>query len=558
MLSRLRLLGGLLLVLGGTGRSSAAEPRSTLPPSGQPEAIAQPSVVRRPSSVVTGPQPGQPEAIAQLKGLGGRFLAKGHKASWSPDGGRIVFGDAEGLNVIDLSSGRIHRLAKPGKDPAWGPGDGRAIAYAAGDGNADEIWLVAAAGGIPRKLAAGSFPTWSADGKRLFFFSQAKSKLQSIRVGGADASVSDCLAVSGRCPAPSPDGSQVAYRSGKQLLVIDRNSGKALRTWPVASAADCLLGWSPDGKRLAFGDQGSGQSGGLWLLDIERNQAVRVALGPVTMPAWSPDQSRLAFDLNLPSGPQIWTIETKNMNVEELPPLAMATDRSTVPEAAAELVGPLHRPGEKLTCLDLGRFANRKCAETTGHQQGNHLKELPRGEQTFAGVKFRIGDSVVQLGSTRWSEAPVKVEGIPVRRRIVKLYILHATQFGGAQFQVPDGMTIAQYRVRYEDGSDVLIPVVSGQDVRDWWCNDCGKPVTRGQVVWAGRNEAVQPRNSYLRLYLSVWENPHPERAVAGIDYISRMTAAAPFCVAMTVEEPAVRAAVATGGASSTQGPRRP
>jgi hypothetical protein len=521
----------LLLVLGGTGGSSATESHSCPL------------------------QPGQPEAIAQLKRLGGRFLAKGHKASWSPDGGRIVFGDAEGLKVIDLRSGGIRTLARPGKDPAWALGDDRAIAYATGDGNDEEIWVVAAAGGVPRKLADGSFPAWSADGKTLFFFSQAKSKLQSIRVGCQHAPVIDVLTVSGQCPVPSPDGRQVACCSGKQLVVLDRRSGKTLRTWPVASAADYLPGWSPDGKCLGFGGHGGCQSRGLWLLDIERNQAVRVAFGPVTTPAWSPDQSRLAFDLHQPSGSEVWMIETRNMNIEELPPLAMAMDCSTVPEAAADLVGPLHRSGEKMACLDLGRYANRKRAETTGRCQGNHLKALPRGEQTLAGVKFCIGDSVVQLGGAHFSDAPAKVEGIPVRRRVVKLYILHATQWGGAQFQVPEGMLIAQYRVRYEDASDVVVPVVNGEDVRDWWCHDGGKPVTRGQVVWAGRNEATP---NYIRLYLCVWENPHPERTVASIDYISRMTNAAPFCVAMTVEEPAIRTVVTTGGTRSTHAPRRP
>ena len=106
------------------------------------------------------------------------------------------------------------------------------------------------------------------------------------------------------------------------------------------------------------------------------------------------------------------------------------------------------------------------------------------------------------------------------------------------RFQVPDGMTIARYQVHYADGSDATIPVVSGEDVRDWWSHSREKLVTRGQVAWLGRNAATQQSNLYLRLFLSVWENPHPEKCLAGIDYVSTMSVAAPFCVAMTAEGP--------------------
>jgi hypothetical protein len=41
-----------------------------------------------------------------------------------------------------------------------------------------------------------------------------------------------------------------------------------------------------------------------------------------------------------------------------------------------------------------------------------------------------------------------------------------------------------------------------------------------------------------LRLCLSVWDNPHPDKQVATLDFVSSMdTQAAPFCVALTVEE---------------------
>ena len=164
--------------------------------------------------------------------------------------------------------------------------------------------------------------------------------------------------------------------------------------------------------------------------------------------------------------------------------------------------------------------------------------ELGSGEQTLAGVRFRIGDSTIQLGSKRLSKEPSQVEAIPVQRRVATLYLLHAAQWGDARFGVADGTNIGHYQIHYADGSQATIPIVCGEDVRDWWSYDHKKLATRGQVVWVGRNAATKQAKIYLRLYLSVWENPHPEKTVASLDYVSAMTVAAPFCAAITVEMP--------------------
>ncbi len=67
-------------------------------------------------------------ALAGIKRLGGRFLATGFKASWSPDGQRICFGQLTPqvggkirvkMSVLDLKSGKATDLIQPGTDPAW-------------------------------------------------------------------------------------------------------------------------------------------------------------------------------------------------------------------------------------------------------------------------------------------------------------------------------------------------------------------------------------------------------------------------------------------------------
>ena len=85
---------------------------------------------------------------------------------------------------------------------------------------------------------------------------------------------------------------------------------------------------------------------------------------------------------------------------------------------------------------------------------------------------------------------------------------------------------------------DASIPVVYGQDVRDWWFTDKVKGVSRGKVAWQGENELTKEFGCRIRLYLTSWDNPHPAKKIASINYVKTQldSPAAPFCVAITLE----------------------
>jgi hypothetical protein len=125
------------------------------------------------------------------------------------------------------------------------------------------------------------------------------------------------------------------------------------------------------------------------------------------------------------------------------------------------------------------------------------------------------------------------------------LHMLHATQFGGGPNKpgnpwfVADGTLIGEYRVNFADGSAIIIPIVYGQDVRDWFYVDGEKEPSRSKVVWKGDNQWATRVGARIRLYATTWENPWPDKSVTTIDYSSKKdeTAAAPFCVAITAEE---------------------
>jgi hypothetical protein len=203
---------------------------------------------------------------------------------------------------------------------------------------------------------------------------------------------------------------------------------------------------------------------------------------------------------------------------------------------------PQHAPAKKpaFVPLDLQPQANQKLnVPPQPRGQGNNLGDLPRGKQTLAGVPFVVGASYVQLGSLRLASRALLVSGIAVNRKVQRLHFLHAASFsdihrknGGQQ----DGAVIGSYVVHYQDGSSVDVPIVYGRDVRDWWNWDDSKPVTGGRVAWTGTNTYAARFNIAVRLYVSSWSNPHPEKNVATIDVRSANSISAPICVAITAE----------------------
>ena len=201
---------------------------------------------------------------------------------------------------------------------------------------------------------------------------------------------------------------------------------------------------------------------------------------------------------------------------------------------------------KKTAYLDLEGKTTHKLVDNFGAdgRPGNFLT-VPTGEQSFAGLKFRIGEGVIQLGSTVLQDKPEKVEGIQVDEKVSKLHILHATGYGGGPnvpgtpWHVTDGTIIGEYKIIYEDKSAEHIQIVFGEDVRDWWFRDDEKETSRSKVAWKGDNEQAKVNGCRLRLYLTTWDNPTPDRKIVSIDYIGKKedTVAAPFCVAISLEE---------------------
>jgi hypothetical protein len=129
-------------------------------------------------------------------------------------------------------------------------------------------------------------------------------------------------------------------------------------------------------------------------------------------------------------------------------------------EGAIASLDPPYEPDGRLVYVSLAKKTNKKLSDDMSALEGNTLDTLPQGEQTLSGVKFQIGDGLIQLASAVRPEWPTTVEGIPVEGKFVRLYLLHATQRGDSEAK--DGTLIGRYVVHYEDGKRETIPIVYG------------------------------------------------------------------------------------------------
>ena len=98
---------------------------------------------------------------------------------------------------------------------------------------------------------------------------------------------------------------------------------------------------------------------------------------------------------------------------------------------------------------------------------------------------------------------------------------------------------MGHYILHYADDTTLDLPITYGQDIWNWWV--WGLPEASmepgGAIpVWIGSNKATRRDGAALRLYKSTRLNPRTDAELVSIDFVSDMSATAPFLVALTVE----------------------
>lgn len=201
---------------------------------------------------------------------------------------------------------------------------------------------------------------------------------------------------------------------------------------------------------------------------------------------------------------------------------------------------PYRDPAAKPNLLDLTAQYNARLNQNwhgTADIPDNDFRELKPGLNNLGGVSFDVR-GIIQLAGATLSETsnpayPRQVAGIKVGLKCQKLHFLQASGWLGE-----DGAVLAHVAVNYADGETREIPVVYGQDVRDWWYyENTLKDAARAPVVWTGKNPATEKWGGVtLRLFKRTWDNPRPEVEIKSLDLVSKQAASAPFVLAITAE----------------------
>jgi hypothetical protein len=165
----------------------------------------------------------------------------------------------------------------------------------------------------------------------------------------------------------------------------------------------------------------------------------------------------------------------------------------------------------------------------------NHLASLPRGVQKLGGVEFDVR-GLIQVNGTQadqiGADFPNEVKGIKIGRKCQRLHLLL-----GTGWPAEDGATIGRYLLHYVGGQQAEIPIIYGNDVRDWWlAPNQPKEAKSATIAWTGSNPASDSAGCSLRLFKNTHDNPKPDLEVESLDFVSALSDSAPFVIAITVE----------------------
>ena len=161
-------------------------------------------------------------------------------------------------------------------------------------------------------------------------------------------------------------------------------------------------------------------------------------------------------------------------------------------------------------------FRDEKAGDRKGgwtDQGENDFRSVRTGMVTAAGVPFRVIDPeknngkscIVLCGSAR-PYFPEAVRKIRAEGNFSRLFFLHTSAWGN------NGIC-AYYRIRYADGSKIDYPMAGQQNVADWWFV-WGLP--KAKLGISGGNS-----NRSGTTFVAEWVNPHPEKKIVSIDFLS-------------------------------------
>lgn len=239
--------------------------------------------------------------------------------SWSPDGKTLAVSDRPTPDqpprvfTLAVETGFKKQLALDG-GPEFSDGrtrfspDGKWVAFVRTSPALSELYVVSATGGPTRRVTtnAGRVDSldWLPDGSGLIFSSSRSGKYQAWEVSIEGGEMVPVSGLEGQCRdvTVSPDGTRLAYQRWETDVNIFRmkiSGGDPVRVTNGTQTDDSPI-VSPDGKRVAFMSNRTGfwEVWGINPDGTDERQITNVHGPPAGSPRWSPDGTRLAFDVH--------------------------------------------------------------------------------------------------------------------------------------------------------------------------------------------------------------------------------------------------------------------
>jgi len=285
---------------------------------------------------------GTPHKIYSIEKTYKELLAKAPDFSWSPDGRFLLLSIVPASNpsaterrpaiaLVSLADSSTRLVTFPPPEfsdwsPAFSP-DGSLIAFlrSSGPGHIDDLYVVAAAGGEPKRLTfdrrnIDGAPTWTPDGRDIIF-SSGRGGLSSLwRIpasGGGVPSRIEGAGTSVFSPAVALKSQRFAYVNvfvQVNLWKVSLREAKHVAQSPqllFATKGETALSYfSPDGRKLAFESTQSGYRE-IWTVNSDGSDPSQLTFlnGESGTPRWSRDGRFVAFDYRPAYHSEIYVVE---------------------------------------------------------------------------------------------------------------------------------------------------------------------------------------------------------------------------------------------------------
>jgi Tol biopolymer transport system component/DNA-binding winged helix-turn-helix (wHTH) protein len=284
---------------------------------------------------------GTPRKLYSIEGSYKEHIGKPPKFSWSPDGRYLAVSTPmasapaspqapQAIALLSLTDSTIRSLTSPPPEltdwsPAFSP-DGNLIAFirSSGPGFVDDLYVVVATGGEPKRLTfdkrdIDGAPSWTPDSREIIFPSSrgGLSALWRIAASGGVSRRVEGVGTSAFEPAVALKTQRLAYRSAlehRSLWMVPLRDAKHAAGTPqlllATKGQTSLPYFSPDGRKIVVASTQSGYDE-IWTVNSDGSNPAQLTFlnGMSGTPRWSYDGRFIAFDYRPAEHSEIYLAE---------------------------------------------------------------------------------------------------------------------------------------------------------------------------------------------------------------------------------------------------------